>query len=596
MSTAMVKLASDLQLPIDLVTEAIAVLGRRGKGKTHTAAVLVEGVVHAGVPVCVIDTVGVWWGLRSSKSGKGPGLPIVVFGGRHGDIPLEEASAKTIAQLIIDRRISAVIDTSELSKAGARRFLTEFLVTVYRLNHDPFLFVFDEADELAPQKPYADGARLLGAMEDFVRRGRARGLGSMLITQRPAVLNKDVLTQVEVLIAHGFTGPRDVAAIDEWIRLHADEADARRVKGSLASLPTGTAWVWSPSWLGILKMIKVTPRKTFDSSATPKVGTTITSPAARAKIDLEELAAALAQTVERAAAEDPRLLRKHISVLEKQLAEAAAVRPDPQPVEIIKEVPVEVPVPVPALSDQDRRRLTDALEQLEHLSSELAGVRSIIAAIGSELTSDPGEPITAPPAPKPSRRPPVKGAPPVTETPPAPRPAAPPPRPAQTTSTNGLGKADRAILAVLATYGPRTHRQIALQSGYSGRGGGFNNALGKLRSSGRIVGGRDRMEITQTGVDDLGEFEPLPQGQGLIDHWLSTLGKAERGIFTALVDAWPASLSNAEIADLTGYEASGGGFNNALGRLRTLDLIHGTKAANTAAEELGAARNGLNHA
>jgi len=32
---------------------------------------------------------------------------------------------------------------------------------------------------------------------------------------RPAVLNKDILTQAEVLIALRMTGPRDVAAIDD---------------------------------------------------------------------------------------------------------------------------------------------------------------------------------------------------------------------------------------------------------------------------------------------------------------------------------------------------------------------------------------------
>jgi len=584
MSTAMVKLAADLQLPIDVVTEAIAVLGRRGKGKTHTAAVIVENVVRAGAPVCVIDTVGVWWGLRSSKTGKGPGLPIVVFGGRHGDLPLEESSGKILAQLIVDRRISAVIDTSELSKGAARRFLTEFLVEVYHRNRQPFLFVFDEADELAPQKPYADGARLLGAMEDFVRRGRARGLGCMLVTQRPAVLNKDVLTQVEVLIAHGFTGPRDVAAIDEWIRLHADETEARDVKSSLASLPTGTAWVWSPSWLGILKKVKVSPRRTFDSSATPKFGAVSTAtPQARAKIDLDELAAALAQTVERAAAEDPRQLRKRIAELEVQLQ--AAKRPTPQVQEVVKEVPVEVPVPV--LGDDDRQRVALAAQQLTDLGDLVAALKETITAIGSELPPRTTPGSSSRPAPRPKTLAPVVAPQAPVVAVPAAQPAA---RSTSTSTLSTLGKADRAILAVLATYGPRTHRQIALQSGYSGKGGGFNNALSKLRSSGRIIGGRDRIEITQPGIEDLGDFEPLPQGQALVDHWMGALGKAERSILAVLVDAWPASLSNAEIAERTGYEASGGGFNNALGRLRTLELIHGSKAANTATDELGASR------
>lgn len=587
MSDAMVMLSRNLGLPIDLVTEAIAVLGRRGKGKTNTAGVIVEGVVEHGVPVCVVDTVGVWWGLRSSKTGKGAGLPVVVFGGTHGDLPLEESSGKTIAQVLVDRRISTVIDTSHLSKAAARRFLTDFLVEVYHRNRDPFLFVFDEADELAPQNPRAEGARLLGAMEDFVRRGRARGLGAILVTQRPAVLNKDVLTQIEVLIAHGLTGPRDVAAIDEWVRLHADETEARKVKGTLASLPVGTAWVWSPSWLGILEKVAVRPRKTFDSSATPKVGVTTVLPQARAKIDLTELGAAIAATVERAAAEDPRQLHTRIAQLERELAAAQAH------VEVkVKEVPVEVLVP--GLTDEDRAKLAEAASQISDMYDQLAALQHTVAGVGTAAASTTPTPA---PAPKASSAPaaPATPSPPLTTRPATPAAPAPQPRPASSSGAAGLGRAERAILAVLATYGPRTHSQVALQSGYSGKGGGFNNALGRLRSTGRIVGGRDRIEMTAQGVADLGDFDPLPTGRALIDHWTRALGKAERSIRTVLVDAWPASLTNEEIAERTEYSAGGGGFNNALGKLRTLELIHGTRSANMAADELGAAANGANH-
>ena len=65
----------------------------------------------------------------------------------------------------------------------------------------------DEADLLAPQRVMAGGERLLGAMSDLVRRGRVRGLGVTLVTQRPATLNKDILTQAEVLIALRMTAP-----------------------------------------------------------------------------------------------------------------------------------------------------------------------------------------------------------------------------------------------------------------------------------------------------------------------------------------------------------------------------------------------------
>jgi hypothetical protein len=42
-----------------------------------------------------------------------------------------------------------------------------------------------------------------------------------------------------------------------------------------------------------------------------------------------------------------------------------------------------------------------------------------------------------------------------------------------------------------------------------------------------------------------------------------------------LTEAYPAAPNKEEIAARAGYEANGGGFNNALGRLRTLELVQG---------------------
>jgi hypothetical protein len=50
------------------------------------------------------------------------------------------------------------------------------------------------------------------------------------------------------------------------------------------------------------------------------------------------------------------------------------------------------------------------------------------------------------------------------------------------------------------------------------------------------------------------------------------LGKAERLIIETLTQAYPAALNKEEIAARAGYEANGGGFNNAL---RTLEIVQG---------------------
>ena len=77
------------------------------------------------------------------------------------------------------------------------------------------------------------------------------------------------------------------------------------------------------------------------------------------------------------------------------------------------------------------------------------------------------------------------------------------------------------------------------------------------------------------GIEVLGSWEPLPTGSALIDYWRARLGKAERLILETLTRAFPDPLSKDEVAARAGYEANGGGFNNALGRLRTLELVQG---------------------
>ena len=90
-----------------------------------------------------------------------------------------------------------------------------------------------------------------------------------------------------------------------------------------------------------------------------------------------------------------------------------------------------------------------------------------------------------------------------------------------------------------------------------------------------MEGGQEGLRITEEGLEALGTVDPLPSGQALVEYWKSKLGKAERSILEVLVSAYPDSLGKETVAEAAGYAADGGGFNNALGRLRTLELIEG---------------------
>lgn len=257
-------ISPDLSIPRDAVTETFAILAKRGAGKTYTANVLVEEMLKSNLQVVVLDPMGAWWGLRSSADGKGPGFPIAIIGGDHGDVPLEHTAGELIADLVVDERISAVVDMSLFSKGNRKTFVTQFSERLYQRNRAAMHLVLEEADLVAPQRPQRGEERMLGAIEDLVRRGRGRGIGITLITQRSAVVNKDVLTQTECLIALRTTSPHDRKAIEAWVDVHGDKEERDIVMDSLPSLPTGEAWFWSPSWLQVLQRVKVRKRETDD--------------------------------------------------------------------------------------------------------------------------------------------------------------------------------------------------------------------------------------------------------------------------------------------------------------------------------------------
>jgi uncharacterized protein len=249
----------------------IAILGKKGRGKTFTAKGLVERLLQMQRRVLVLDPLSVWWGLRSGADGKSPGFPIPVFGGPHADIPLHDAAGPIIGELITSSGISAVLDMGQMRKAEQARLVADLLDYLFTHNRDPLWLVLEEADAFAPQQPMGELTRVLGEVDRIARRGRNFGFRLISLTQRPAKLNKDVLTQLSTLIALGVTSPQDRDAIKAWVDGNADREQARKVYESLATLPVGEGWIWAPDH-DLLKHVRFPKIGTLDTSKTPKAG------------------------------------------------------------------------------------------------------------------------------------------------------------------------------------------------------------------------------------------------------------------------------------------------------------------------------------
>lgn len=252
-----------IKFPIEAATKSDAFLGKRGSGKTYNAAVYAEELHTAGIPILVFDPIDVWWGLKLNKDGKSKGLDIPVFGLEHCDIPLTRDMGPEIVEAIVENNASAIISTFGMPKKQQRHLITELAEALLIKNNTPRHVFIEEAHEFVPQRVMGEMGRVFNAVSNLVVMGRNRGLGVTLINQRAATINKDVLTQIDTLVALRNVAPQDRKALREWVEHYSVEEKFDKFMASLPGLKTGDAWIWSPEFLNVFKKVRIRERKTF---------------------------------------------------------------------------------------------------------------------------------------------------------------------------------------------------------------------------------------------------------------------------------------------------------------------------------------------
>ena len=553
-------------IPAAALSQHMAVLGKTGSGKSYAMRGIVEQLLNDKARVCVIDPTGAWYGLRTLADGKHAGYPVAIFGGSHADFPLAAQHGEELAEIIGTSSTPAILDVSLLRTGERTRLFTDFAEGLLRKNRGPLHLVIDEAHLFAPQGRVNDpqSGAMLHAANNLVSLGRSRGLRIVLITQRPAKLHKDSLTQVETLVAMRLIAPQDRKAVEEWIKDNTEGDQGRQILSSLATLKTGQGWVWAPE-LGVLERVQFPTIRTFDSGRAPDLEGA--SGPVLAPIDREAIAGRLKAVAQDAIDNDPKRLRAKIAELERQISQH------------------KCPVAVPHSGiELEEARLSGirSTQQLAHEAQKdlLASLRKQIeSAVGEILERAQPLPVAAPPA--------HIG---VKVTVPAKRPWQPETAPAigkmiVTAAVSARGRATgartidlsgaaRKILAVLAQFPEGcASGKLTLLTGYRYTGT-FRNALSELRTAGLLEGDNGSvMRITDAGQAQ-GPFEELPQGQELLRYWLNqpNFTGAARKILAELQHG--EQLTAAALCKATGYEYTGT-FRNALSELRTAGVLVG---------------------
>lgn len=571
----MFKLASNLSLAASAATDTAAFFGTRGSGKTYAAGKMVEAFHDGGVQVVVVDPVGVWYGLRLAADGRGRGLDIPVFGGIHGDVPLEPTAGELVAKLVVERRTSVVLDVSMFTLGQQHKFVLAFSTALFNLkkaSRSPIAVVFDEAHEFVPQNPGPAEFEMLGAVRRLWKMGRNFGIGVSLISPRPAEVNKGVVNLTERMYCGRLKGAQDRKALEGWAS--AQDADMDALDG-LAHLPSGELLYWSEKGT---ERVHFLPKRTFDSSKTPEAGD-VRPAASLPKIDLEEVRVAMAATIEEAKANDPKALRAEIAHLKHVLdnisanedgreeAHAAGIREASAAIGATAAEVVELRVFVDYVYDFAKT----ILARLSRLNAATT-VDDVVTHVGPD--KDPREALQE----HVRRIANLRGPQIVGRT--MGRVVAVGGRgdgagaPVGSFDRKMVGEA-RRCLAALAQHGAMNPKRLALLAGYAPGGSSFRKGIGQARTmgwaedvSGGLIAG------TAAGRAALGTYERLPTGRALLDYWLrnAALPGESRRILKLLIDktsVW--TPKDIEVA--TGYVAGGSSMRKGIGRLRSLELV-----------------------
>lgn len=188
----------------ELVTGRTAVIAQSGAGKSWTIGVVCEQLCKSNIGFCIIDTEGEYFSLKEKFQllwvGKDPAC----------DLDIEGVDMGELVSAAMRKNVPVVFDVSEVmdERRTVAGIASQLYESATRLRV-PYLMIIEEADKFVPQR-----GKPMREIGEISRRGRKRGLGLLLASQRPAFLNKDVLSQCDNQLLGKLTTEADLGAVN----------------------------------------------------------------------------------------------------------------------------------------------------------------------------------------------------------------------------------------------------------------------------------------------------------------------------------------------------------------------------------------------
>ncbi len=248
---------SPVELPVvDVLTGRSFITGKSGSGKSNTASVVIENLLSNGFPVMIVDTDGEYYGLKEEYE--------ILHAGADDecDIVVSPEHAEKLATLALEQNVPIILDVSGyLEEDTANELLLEVVKQLFakeKRMKKPFLLVIEECHEYIPE---GGGMDETGKMLIKVgKRGRKHGLGIVGISQRPADVKKDFITQCDWLCWHRLTWDNDTKVVGRIL--------GSKYASAVEDLGDGEAFLMT-DWDESIRRIQFHRKETFDAGATP---------------------------------------------------------------------------------------------------------------------------------------------------------------------------------------------------------------------------------------------------------------------------------------------------------------------------------------
>ncbi len=265
-----------VELPVvELLTGRGFISGKSGSGKSNTASVVAEELLEAGLPLLIVDTDGEYYGLGERYQ------ILHATADEQGDMTVGPEDAAKVAETALDGNVPVVLDLSAHVDPKEGEVLVEgVLQELFRLEdtrRTPFLVIVEEIHEYLPQQ----GARsdVGDLLIQVAKRGRKRGLGLCGISQRPASVSKDFITQCDWLVWHRLTWENDTRVVKQILG-----AEAAR---TIQDLEDGEAFLMT-DWDDTVQRVHFRRKRTIDAGATPDLSDLRGGPSAAVDEEVRE--------------------------------------------------------------------------------------------------------------------------------------------------------------------------------------------------------------------------------------------------------------------------------------------------------------------